>query len=314
MHIVVAQHDPTSSRHWRDAIARSLPEAVVEVWDQERGGSPAKYAIGWLPPPAPFFEQHRQLQAFFCTAAGVEKILASPTLPADLPLVRLEDAGMGAQMSDYCIYEVLRWLRHREQYADQRRARVWKQLSIDDPAGWPVGVFGLGVLGRHVAAAFAALGFRVSGYSRSPQALANVSSYADAGGAGDFAAFMRASRVLIILAPLTAATRNRFDRAALALLPRGAYVINVARGDLLVDDALIELLDDGHLAGAALDVFREEPLPAKHPFWSHPKVSITPHISAITVTEPSARQIAEKIRRLERGEPIGGVVDRVQGY
>jgi glyoxylate/hydroxypyruvate reductase A len=125
---------------------------------------------------------------------------------------------------------------------------------------------------------------------------------------------MRASRVLVIIAPLTAATQDRFNLETLALLPPSSYVINVARGGLLVEEALIELLDRGHLAGAALDVFRQEPLPPDHPLWSNPKVLITPHVSAITVIGPSARQVAAKVRRLERGEPVSGVVDRTRGY
>ena len=236
-------------------------------------------------------------------------------MPKSIPVVRLEDAGMGAQMADYCVYSVLHWLRRRSEYDEQQRARVWKQLlPANDPADWPIGVFGLGVLGQQVAAAFRALGFTVNGFARSAHEHPGVRSFAEQGGAGDFAAFMRASRVLIIIAPLTAATQDRFNRETLALLPASSYVINVARGGLLAEEDLLELLDSGHLAGAALDVFRQEPLPGDHPLWSHPKVRVTPHVSAITVIGPSAKQVAEKVRRLQRGEPVSGIVDRGRGY
>jgi glyoxylate/hydroxypyruvate reductase A len=221
---------------------------------------------------------------------------------------------MGAQMADYCVYAVLHWLRRRSEYDEQQRAHVWKQLAANDVTNWPIGVFGLGVLGLQVAAAFRALGFNVNGFARSAHEHAGIQSFAEQGGAGDFAAFMRASRVLIIIAPLTPATQDLFNRATLALLPPSSYVINVARGGLLVEEDLIELLDRGHLAGAALDVFRKEPLPPDHPLWSNPKVRITPHVSALTVIGPSAKQVAEKIRRLERGESVSGVVDRRRGY
>jgi len=192
---------------------------------------------------------------------------------------------------------------------------VWKQLlPANDPADWPIGVFGLGVLGLQVAAAFRALGFTVNGFARSAHEHPGIRSYAEQRGAGDFAAFMRASRVLIIIAPLTPATQDRFNRETLALLPASSYAINVARGGLMVEEDLLELLNSGHLAGAALDVFRQEPLPQDHPLWSHPKVRVTPHISAITVIGPSAQQVAEKVRRLERGEAVSGVVDRQRGY
>lgn len=315
MLITVAHHNPSASQRWRDAIARELPDAAVEVWDAARGARDASYAIAWAPPAAPFFDQHRQLKAFFCTGAGVEKLLSSPLLPPSLPVIRLEDAGMGVQMADYCVYSALHWVRRRDQYAEQQRARTWKQLMpAEELCDWPIGVFGMGVLGRQVAQAFVALGFPVNGYSRSAHDIAGIESFAESSEAGDFAAFMRASRVLVIVAPLTPATQDRFDRASLALLPAGGYVINVARGGLLVEEALLELLDAGHLAGAALDVFRQEPLPQEHPFWLHPKVRMTPHVSAITVIGPSAQQVAQKIRSLERGGPISGVVDRQRGY
>ena len=313
MRITVAHHNPGSCQRWRDALARELPDAEVDIWGQGRAGS-ADYAIAWAAPGKEFFGQHDRLKAFFCTGAGVEKLLTSVDMPKSIPVIRLEDAGMGAQMADYCVYAVLHWLRRRGEYDEQQRAHVWKQLAANDVSDWPIGVFGLGVLGLHVAAAFRAVGFNVNGFARSAHEHAGIQSFAEQGGAGDFAAFMRASRVLIIIAPLTPATQDLFNRETLALLPPSSYVINVARGGLLVEEDLIELLDIGHLAGAALDVFRKEPLPTDHPLWSNPKVRITPHVSALTVIGPSAKQVAEKIRRLERGESVGGVVDRRRGY
>jgi glyoxylate/hydroxypyruvate reductase A len=314
MRITVAHHNPASCQRWRDALARELPDAEVDIWGQGRAGS-ADYAIAWAAPGKEFFAQHDRLKAFFCTGAGVEKLLTSADMPKSIPVVRLEDAGMGVQMADYCVYSVLHWLRRRSEYDEHQRARVWKQLlPPNDPADWPIGVFGLGVLGLQVAAAFRALGFNVNGFARSAHEHPGIRSFAEQGGVGDFAAFMRASRVLVIIAPLTAETQDRFNRETLALLPPASYVINVARGGLLVEEDLLELLNSGHLAGAALDVFRVEPLPQDHPLWANPKARITPHVSAITVIGPSAKQVAEKIRRLERGESVSGVVDRRRGY
>jgi glyoxylate/hydroxypyruvate reductase len=314
MRIIVAHHNPASCQRWRDALARELPEAGVDIWGQGPAES-ADYAIAWAAPGKEFFAQHDRLKAFFCTGAGVEKLITSAEMPKSIPVIRLEDAGMGAQMADYCVYAVLHWLRRRSEYDEQQRAHVWKQLlPANDPADWPIGVFGLGVLGTQVAAAFRALGFPVNGFARSVHEHAGIRSFAEQGGAGDFAAFLGASRVLIIVAPLTPATQDLFNRKTLALLPPSSYVINVARGGLLVEEDLLELLNSGHLAGAALDVFRQEPLPQDHPLWSHPKVRITPHVSAITVIGPSAKQVAQKVRRLERGEAVSGVVDRSRGY
>jgi glyoxylate/hydroxypyruvate reductase A len=255
MQIVVFHPKPSSAARWRDALAKVLPPATVTIWREGARGD-ARYAVT-SGAPAQLFQDEPQLQALFATGAGVERLLASEALPATLPIVRLEDAGMAAQMASYCIGETLAWMRHADEYAAQQRTRTWKQLSAEELSDWPIGVFGLGTLGRRVAEAFAALGFTVCGYSRSRPRDAPFECFAESDGPDAFAAFLRSTRVLILLAPLTPATQDRFDRAALTHLPRGAYIINVARGGLLVEDALLEQLDSGRLAGAALDVFRE---------------------------------------------------------
>jgi glyoxylate/hydroxypyruvate reductase A len=313
MQLLIVHYKPFAAIRWRDALAQALPQADVAVWREGERGQ-AQYAVISGAPPSQLFVDQPQLEALFATGAGIDRLLASEVVPARLPIIRLEDAGMGAQMRNYCVGETLAWMRHAETYAAQQRGAVWKQLPAEDLTDWPIGVFGLGVLGRRVADGFTALGFNVNAYTRSRPGDTPFRCFSESDGPDAFNAFLRATRVLILLAPLTAATEDRFDRAALAQLPEGAYVINVARGGLLVDDALIQLLDSGRLAGAALDVFREEPLPPTHPFWTHPKIRVTPHVSALTLIEPSAQQIADKIRRMERGEPITGAVDRARGY
>jgi len=153
--------------------------------------------------------------------------------------------------------------------------------------------------------------FPVNGWSRSPKSIDGVRGFSGSGGFHDFLA---ASRVLVNLLPLTSDTQDILNRDTLARLQPGGYVINVARGAHLVEDDLIALLDAGHLAGATLDVFRTEPLPAGHPFWTHPKITVTPHTSARTLRTESVAQIAGKIGALERGETVSGVVDAGVGY
>lgn len=310
---VVVVYEGDKARTWRDALAAQLPEARFDIW--EPGFTqPADYAVGWTPPPRFFIDQPR-LRAFFSTGAGVEHVLNNPNLPAELPIVRVEDAGMGEQMVDYCRYEVLRWMQRRDEYVAQQAAGVWNPLPASFRGEWPIGVFGLGVLGRHIANAFAADGYPVNAFARSSTVSEpNIRLFSEAQGVDQFEAFMRATRVLMILAPLTPATQNKFDRGALQLLQPGGYVINVARGGLIVDDALLEMLDSGHLNGAALDVFHREPLPIQHRFWTHPKVRITPHIAAVTPIVPAAKQIAEKLRQLTQDKRVTGVVERPRGY
>jgi glyoxylate/hydroxypyruvate reductase A len=170
---------------------------------------------------------------------------------------------------------------------------------------------GLGVLGMRLVAMLRSLGFPVLGWGARARTLEGVRTFA---GRGELEAFLRETRVLVCMLPLTPDTVGLLDRDTLGRLPQGAYLVNVARGGLVVDDDLLALLDAGHLAGATLDVFHSEPLPASHRFWSHPKVFLTPHCSALTLVEDSVAQVAGKIRRLERGEAITGVVDPRRGY
>jgi glyoxylate/hydroxypyruvate reductase A len=167
------------------------------------------------------------------------------------------------------------------------------------------------VLGERVAQALAQFEFPVNGWSRSPKAVAGVRAFS---GAGQFNNFLAASRVLVNLLPLTPDTANIINRDTLSRLQPGAYVINVARGAHLVDDDLLALIASGHVAGATLDVFRTEPLPAAHPFWQHPNITVTPHTSARTLRDESIAQIARKITALQRGEAIAGVVEPARGY
>jgi glyoxylate/hydroxypyruvate reductase A len=313
MRIAIVYPNDKGAQKWRDAVAAQLRDAQVDVW-QPGAEWHADYAIGWAPSPEFFLTQPR-LRAFFTTGAGVEHVINNPKLPAALPVIRVEDAGMGPQMIDYCRYEVLHWMQRRDEYAEQQAAGVWKPRAPSSREEWPIGVFGFGVLGRQVASAFAADGFQVNAYSRSASdGGPNVKVFAASQGPDQFEAFMRATRVLVILAPLTPETQDKFDLKALQMLPAGANVINIARGGLIVDEALLELLDSGHLGGAALDVFRTEPLPPEHRYWTHPKVRLTPHVAAITLVGPSAVQIAEKIRRLTANEPVSGIVERSRGY
>ena len=191
------------------------------------------------------------------------------------------------------------------------RAGQWAFRKPELRQDFPVGVLGLGVLGERVARALAQFDFPINGWSRTPKSIGGVRTFSGAAGMNDFLA---ASRVLVNLLPLTPETENILNRASLSRLQPGGDVINVARGAHLVDNDLIALLDSGHLAGATLDVFRTEPLPADHPFWNHPQITLTPHTSARTLRDESISQIVGKIVALERGEAIAGIVDPLRGY
>jgi len=292
---------------WLDGLRAALPQADISLWDS--GSLPADYAVVWAPPQQ-FFDEQAQLKAAFNIGAGVDALLKL-RLPPTTRLVRLEDAGMAVQMAEYVCHALIRHFREFDAYEADTRQAQWSFRKPRLRADWPVGIMGLGVLGERVAKAVAGFEFPVLGWSRSQRAIEGVRCFA---GAGQLDDFLAASKVLVCLLPLTPDTRDILNRRNLSKLQPGGYVINVARGAHLVDEDLLALLASGHLAGATLDVFRSEPLPAEHAFWRHPNITITPHTSARTLRDETIAQIAGKIMALEQDKPIAGIVDLQRGY
>lgn len=295
------------ARQWRDEVAAQLPEAEVFIDDGER--AVADYAIGWKP-PLDFFERVTGLRAFLSAAAGVDHLLGHPGMPADLPIARIEDGGMGAQMAEYCCAELFRYAQRRGQYEEQQAQGIWKQRGYTPRSEITVGLFGIGVLGQRVATAIRAFGYPVIAAAGSSR----IEDGIEVLGPERRDEFFSRSRVLILIAPLTEATRGIVNRDTLARMPRKSWLINVARGGLVVEPDLVAAIDEGRLLGASLDVFETEPLPAGHPFWTHPGVRITPHVAAITLPDEAAAQLAAKIRQWMAGEPVSGQVRRNRGY
>jgi len=293
---------------WRAAVASALPEAEIAVWPV----APADpdYALVWRP-PAELFARVRPAKAIFNLGAGVDALLAVPTLPRDVPVIRLADAGMAEQMAEYVTLAVLRAYREMDAYAEQQRDVRWQPRPRLAKREFGIGLMGFGVLGQAIAAALAPFGFPLASWSRTRKSVDGVTSHV---GSAELPVFLTTTKVLVCTLPATPATTGILDRGALSQLPQGAHVVNIARGDLVVDADLIALLDSGHLAGATLDVFATEPLPVDHAFWHHPRVAVTPHVSAVTLIRESVAQVAAGIRRIEKGEPAVGVVDRHRGY
>ncbi len=288
-------------------MSAALPGASVEIWN--RAAPPSDYAVVWRPPQELFDAQPR-LKAIFNAGAGVDALLAL-RLPDGVPLVRLEDAGMADQMADYVVHAALRHLREFDAYEAQARERAWKPRPPRRKVDFPVGVLGFGVLGEHVARSLQTMGFPVHAWTRTEKYIIGLRVFAGEAGLADF---LRATRILVCLLPLTPETRGIVNRRTLGLLRPEAYVINVARGGHVVESDLVDALKEGRIAGAALDVFAEEPLPSSHPLWNQPGITVTPHISAATLRDEAVEQIARKILAMERGEPPTGVVDPQRGY
>ncbi len=297
----------TKIEPWLMGLRAALPQAVVEEW--QPGAPQADHAVVWAPPQQ-FMDEQPGLRGILNIGAGVDALLKL-RLPAGAKVVRLDDAGMSVQMAEFVCHALIRHFRELDGYEADVAQGKWSYRKPRLRADYPVGIMGLGVLGERVARAVAQFDFPVNGWSRSPRPVDGVRGFV---GTSQLPEFLAASRMLVCLLPLTPDTADILNHANLSRLQPGGYLVNVARGGHLVDEDLLALLDGGHLAGATLDVFRTEPLPAEHAFWRHPQITVTPHTSARTLREESIAQIAGKILALDRGEPVAGGVDLQRGY
>ncbi|MFL4451712.1 glyoxylate/hydroxypyruvate reductase GhrA [Serratia marcescens] len=311
---IIYYHPLFNAQEWLTGIKQRLPQAEIREW--QRGDErPADYALVWRPPHE-MLANRRDLKAVFALGAGVDAILDQErkhpgTLPAGVPLLRLEDTGMAQQMQEYALSYVLRYFRRFDEYQALQQRQEWQPLdphSLDD---FTIGILGAGVLGQSVARKLTEFGFSVRCWSRSAKQIDGVQSFA---GEAQRGAFLDGVKLLINLLPNTPETVGILNRELFAQLRPGAYLINIARGAHLVEADLLAALEQGQLAAATLDVFAREPLPQEHPFWRHPRVTITPHIAAITLPQQAMDQIAANIRALEAGHAPAGVVDRQRGY
>jgi glyoxylate/hydroxypyruvate reductase A len=295
---------------WLPGLAAALPGERFVIWPELGDTADVDIALAAQPRPGALagLPNLKLIQSLWM---GVDGLLADATLPRGVPIARLIDPGMVAAMGETVLAHVLDWHRHLYRYRAQQSAREWRQLRQHLAADRCVGLLGLGALGAECARRLVAGGFQVLGWSRRPRLLPAVQCFA---GEDGLRAMLPRTQALVCLLPLTPGTRGILDAGAFALLPRHACVINVARGAHVVEADLLVALDSGHLAHAYLDVFEREPLPPDHPYWTHPKITLTPHVAALTEPRTAIPEIAANIARVRRGETPRGLVDRASGY
>lgn len=295
---------------WRRVLLELEPGLDLREWPEIGDPNDIEYALVWKPPPGEL-KGYPNLKAIFSIGAGIDHLASDPELPKNVPVVRMVEPGLTAGMTEFVVMSVLYHHRFMLDYAAQARAHQWRE--IDQVPAWErrVGIMGLGVLGGDAAEKLVALRFDVAGWSGSPKDLPGVTSFH---GADGFLPFLNRSDILVCLLPLTPETTDILDARAFAALPQGAALISVGRGPQVVEEDLLAALATGHLDGATLDVFREEPLPADSPFWDHPRVVVVPHVASMTIARGACEFVIDNIRRLEAGQPLHHVVDLDKGY
>lgn len=299
---------------WVERLQRHAPDVPVRVLPDGRDADGIRYALVWKPPRG-VLSTLPDLEVIFSLGAGVDHIFTDPDLP-EVPVVRAVDADLTMRMSEYVVMHALIHHRHQRDYDARQRERVWRdrpQAAADAVRG---GVMGLGVLGLDASEKLKTIGFDVAGWSRSRKDVPGVACFS---GPDGLATFLARTDILVCLLPLTPETRGILNHGLFARLARdgplgGPVLINAGRGGLQVEADILRALDDGTLKAATLDVFQTEPLPASSPLWSHPRVTVTPHIAADSDPDALCRYVLGQIARHERGELLDHVVDPIRQY
>ncbi|MCK8784110.1 glyoxylate/hydroxypyruvate reductase A [Roseomonas sp. NAR14] len=296
---------------WRRHLLAHLPAGETLVLATEDYDPEAVEIALVANPPHGTVARHPNLRFIQSLWAGVDKLLSDPTLPRHLPIARLIDPSMTQAMVECALAAVMLLHRQLPAYAAQQARGEWRQLAQPLTAQRPVGVLGLGELGSAVARTLAGLGFPVSGWSRSPRAVAGVNCLS---GADGMRTLLEGAEILVNLVPLTPDTEGLLCRATFERMPRGAGLVNLARGGHLVEADLLAALDSGRIGHAVLDVFRQEPLPAGHPFWHNPRITVLPHVAAYSEPSTAARIALENVAAFRAGRTPDALVDPGRGY
>ena len=294
---------------WEESLASRLPPfEIVELMSD--AGASCDVALVWAP-PRDAFTRCPNLRGIIMQGQGVDHMMRDDTVPRDIPLVRLIDPDMANALSHWAILNALDFWRDGAAYRDQEQRRVWQHIQQRPATGAKIGILGIGAIGNVIARRFAALGFEVRGYARMPRSIEGVATFA---GSDQLAAFADGLDIVVSVLPLTPETTGIMNAGFFGMLADGAFIINGGRGPQVDDDDLLAALGSGKLGGAALDVFAVEPLPQDHPFWTHPKVRVWPHVAAQTNATSAAEQVAAAITAMMDGSEPANRVDWSRGY
>ncbi|MBH68251.1 MAG: glyoxylate/hydroxypyruvate reductase A [Rhodospirillaceae bacterium] len=299
-----------SPEEWERGLRNLIPDLDFRAWPDIGNPLDIEFALVWDFPPGNY-KKLKKLRCICSLGQGVDHIFKEPNLPDGAEIMRLVDPWMAQAMSEWMLLNVLRFHRQGLEYEELEKQGKWHVLPPPETSECRVGILGLGELGRDTAKKFASLGFDVAGWSKSPKKLKNVKSFH---GDSQLIDFLNRTNILCCLLPLTSETNGIINTQTITQLPFGAYIINAGRGQHVVDECLLKALETGHIAGAALDVFNQEPLPPEHPYWAHPKVKVWPHVSAQSNAHSAANQVADAIKKVFAGHSPKNLVRRDRQY
>jgi glyoxylate/hydroxypyruvate reductase len=309
--LLIGEFSEEEYAQWRGTLAACLPRAET-LYLPNDDYDPASIDIALVANAAgSSLARLKNLQLIQSLWAGVDRLLSDPTLPADVPVVRLIDPNLTQAMTECALACVLLLHRQLPAYARQQALRAWKKLPQPLAQERRVGVLGLGQLGRAVAQTLASLSFDLGAWGASPHTVERVKTWS---GRTGLPSLLERTDILINLLPLTPETSGILDARLFGRLPKGASIINLARGSHLKENDLLEALAHGQISYAILDVFEDEPLPPKHPFWSHPRITVLPHVAAVTDINTAARIAVENVKEFRAGRMPAPLVDRAKGY
>ena len=295
---------------WKKAFSELYPGLPVYDFREEHPEKEVSMAIVWKHPHGSL-SHYPNLKCIASFGAGVDFIFEDPDRPFDVPITRVVDDFLARDMTEHVITVIMAHLKNIKQYVRDQGNHSWDPKQYTRISDHSVGIMGVGTLGSHLAKALLNMGFKVTGWAKHPKRLEGIPVYH---GEGSREEFLAQSSILVCLLPLTPETHHILAHKNLSLLPRGAFLINVARGGHLAEEDLIPLLDSGQLSGACLDVFENEPLPEEHPFWDHPRIQITPHVASVSDPKAVVPQLASNFMKLQQGLPLMHQVDLQQGY
>lgn len=297
------------SEAWSKIALAEIPDLKWHVWPDVPEDVTVDALVTWLAPKG-YEELFPNLKVIFSVGAGVNQFHPRK-MPPQIKLVKMIDPSINTLITSYVTSSVFMLHRDHFHYLEAKKEAKWSPLPIKFPADCHVGILGLGSLGQSVASQLKQLNFKVSGWNRSERNIDGVTTYV---GEEQFDQFLSDLDIVICLLPLTEETTGILNAETFAKMPKGASVINVGRGQHIVEEDLIAALDSEQLSYAVLDVFDREPLPEEHPFWQHTKIHITPHIAAYTSDETAGLQLVDNLKRLVNNQPLIGEIDKVKGY